>query len=87
MPHAQSDVSLLVEEYDTLVQEVAEATPGRDAAVDWERVGSALTSQAEWTPEGADTVVGLARQYGSFVLRNALALALATHVEDGNVGM
>ncbi|MFO8012305.1 MAG: hypothetical protein R6X20_03260 [Phycisphaerae bacterium] len=78
MPHAQSDVSLLVEEYATLVGEVA---------LDWERVGSALASEADWTREGADTVVTLARQYGSFVLRNALALALATHVEDGSVAM
>lgn len=87
MPHAQSDVSLLVEEYATLVGQVADATPGQDAALDWERVRSALTSEAAWTLEGADTVVALARQYGSFVLRNALALALATHVEDGSAGM
>jgi len=87
MPHAQSDVSLLVEEYATLVGEVAEATPSPDATLDWERVGSALASEAEWTRQGADTLVILTRQYGSFVLRNALALALATHVEDGSVGM
>jgi len=87
MQHAQSDVSLLVKEYATLVQEVAQAAPGRDASLDWDRIGTVLMSEAEWTREGAATVVTLARQYGSFVLRNALALALATHVEDGSLGM
>jgi len=31
-------------------------------------------------------VVGLARDYGTFMLRNALALAAALEIEDGALG-
>ena len=39
-----------------------------------------------WTEEGARVIVSLANEYGAFMLRNALALALALGKEDGNRG-
>jgi len=47
----------------------------------------ALVHEGDWTPEGADTVLRLAREYGTFVLRNALALATALGIEDGSAGV
>jgi hypothetical protein len=41
----------------------------------------------EWTQEGAAQVAALSREYGAFVLRNALALATALGIEDGLLGL
>ena len=39
--------------------------------------------RAEEDAKAAEELVRLAQQYGSFMLRNALALAVALHIEDG----
>lgn len=83
----QNDVSLLVEEYATLVAESGGVPPMREGSVDWETLASLLASDAEWTTQGATTVLTLAQQYGAFVLRNALALALALDAQDGSFGL
>jgi len=46
----------------------------------------ALMDEAEWTAEAAEHLVWLARAYGSFMLRNALAVSLALEIEDGELG-
>lgn len=46
-----------------------------------------LLSEAAWTEEGARTVLELAQRYGTSVLRNALALAEALDIEDGEAGL
>lgn len=46
----------------------------------------ALCKSADWTEPGADMIVRLATAYGAFVLRNALALAVALGTEDGELG-
>jgi len=40
----------------------------------------------DWTQDGAEQVASLARNYGAFVLRNALALAISLEIEDGEFG-
>jgi len=40
----------------------------------------------DWTNNGACTIVSLANNYGTFMLRNALALAIALGKEDGELG-
>jgi len=40
----------------------------------------------DWTECGARAVVSLANDYGAFILRNALALAIALGKEDGELG-
>ena len=45
-----------------------------------------LSGAHDWTDEGARAVVSLANQYGVFMLRNALALAIALNKEDGDLG-
>jgi hypothetical protein len=74
-PH---DVSSLVEEYRSLFGKV-----GSDTLDSIEEV---LMNEAEWTAEGAEHLVQLAKTYGSFMLRNALAISLALDIEDGELG-
>lgn len=45
-----------------------------------------LSRANDWTEEGARVIVTLANEYGAFMLRNALALALALGKEDGDRG-
>jgi len=45
-----------------------------------------LSRAHDWTEEGARVIVTLANEYGAFMLRNALALALTLGKEDGDRG-
>jgi hypothetical protein len=72
------NVSGLVEEYRALFA---------DADTDsQESLETTLVREAEWTPEAAEHLLRLARDYGSFMLRNALAISLALDIEDGELG-
>ena len=72
------DVSHLVEEYRNLFEGTGADTP--------DSLQGVLTREAEWTPEAAEHLLRLATAYGSFMLRNALAIALALDIEDGALG-
>jgi len=72
------NVTGLVDEYRTLFEGLADK--GRDSLED------ALTHEADWTPAAASHLLDLARAYGSFMLRNALAISLALGTEDGELG-
>ncbi len=50
-----------------------------------ERLVGELASAHDWTEHGAQQLVALAKQYGSFILRDALALAIALDIEDGEL--
>lgn len=52
-----------------------------------QQLQSALVEHAEWTAQGAAVLVMLAKQYGTSVLANALALAAALGIEDGEAGL
>ncbi|HAL45104.1 MAG: hypothetical protein A2Y12_20440 [Planctomycetes bacterium GWF2_42_9] len=54
--------------------------------IDWDKLICLLCKDGEWTTQGAKTLVYLVQQYGSFILKNALALALAASNEDGEAG-
>jgi hypothetical protein len=74
----EANVSSLVEEYEAVLEPLPdEPSP--------EVLAAALRRECEWTEEGAAALVQLAQQYGSFVLRSALALALALDIEDGEL--
>lgn len=47
----------------------------------------ALVSNSAWTEQGGTEILQLARRYGWSVLRNALALAQAMDIEDGDAGL
>lgn len=71
---------VLLSEYAALVSKLQ----NRD---DDEQLLTLLVNDAEWTPQGARIVAELARFYGTSVLRNALALASALDIEDGELGL
>ena len=81
-----ANVSVLVDEYSAILHTVI-ARDGTDAVVNWHAIVERLELEADWTCEGAITLARLVKDYGSFVLRNALALALAVGVEDGELGL
>jgi len=69
----------LLAEYETIITDLgAEATD--------EQIVRALVERGDWTEQGAREVLQLARRYGTSILRNALALAAALNIEDGNAG-
>ncbi|MDI6451845.1 hypothetical protein [Anaerobaca lacustris] len=71
------DVSGLVEEYRVLL----DMTDSQDS------LRKAMVEGAEWTPQAANRLLELANDYGSFMLRNALAISLALGIEDGALGL
>lgn len=71
------DVSGLVEEYRVLL----DMTDSQDS------LREAMVEGAEWTPQAANRLLELANDYGSFMLRNALAISLALGIEDGALGL
>ncbi|MFN7021482.1 MAG: hypothetical protein ACK4WH_09165 [Phycisphaerales bacterium] len=78
MPALMTDV--LLSEYETVIVKV-----GEDAMHD--AIIAALVREGDWTEPGAREVLQLARSYGTGVLRNALALAAAMGMEDGDGGL
>ncbi len=75
----------LIMEYEELLLRVAQSKINL-AQVDGNALVGSLCESADWTERGADMIVQLATAYGAFVLRNALALAVALGTEDGELG-
>jgi hypothetical protein len=72
------NVSALVNEYSTLF--------GVASTGSTESFEDILVSAGDCSPKAASHLLQLARQYGSFMLRNALAISLALEIEDGDLG-
>jgi len=70
----------LLAEYEAMVTDL-----GKDAT--HEQIVRALVERGDWTEQGARELLQLARRYGTSILRNALALAAAMKIEDGNAGL
>ena len=81
-----TDVQGLVEEYREHMA-LLSADRGSNSRIEWGQLVGLLCECAEWTYPGAEHVVKLARDYGTFMLRNALALAIAAELEDGELGL
>jgi hypothetical protein len=65
---------------------VAQAT-NKNNEIDWNKLVNLPCTDGNWTKQGADTLVEIVQNYGSFILRNALALAVAANIEDGKLGL
>jgi hypothetical protein len=74
----------LVKEYCEIVAN-STSSETSNSEIDWVKVENELQLKAEWTQNGVHHLSSLVRNYGSFVLRNALALAIATGIEDGEL--
>jgi len=75
----------LIGEYGELLQQYAQS----EAALAGENlrlVADALCRCGDWSERGADEIARLATDYGAFMLRNALAIALVLGREDGEIG-
>jgi hypothetical protein len=79
-----ADVSVFVEEYADLAAEFGDINDIEDQA---SRIIDMLANRHEWTHDSASVLLGLTTKYGTFVLRNALALALALNIDDGTEGL
>ena len=71
----------LVEEYADDVENDASSEEESDQ---W--IARELVANHTWSDTGAQELVRVARRYGSYFLRHALALAIARDQEDGDVG-
>ncbi|MGA2679327.1 MAG: hypothetical protein ABSF37_08500 [Sedimentisphaerales bacterium] len=79
-------VNLTIQEY-AAVFPTAKIKYTEEKLIDWARVEAKLQNKMEWTEEGARHLTMLAREYGEFMLRNALSLANVLGVEDGSLGL
>lgn len=79
----ETNLRHLRSEYDALVKECT----GQDGEVEWDALRDRLACTAQWTPAGAEHLAKIVQDYGSFVLRNAAALAIAARIEDGELGL
>jgi len=86
MEYRATQVDFLVDEYATLIKK-AGFNANEMNARDWETMLRILPRLGDWTDSGAIHLVWLVRQYGVFMLRNALALAVAAGIEDGELGL
>jgi hypothetical protein len=75
-------LEVTMQEYESVLGEKASCETGD---VPWELVETRLINEHGWTREGAEQIARLAREYGAFMLRNALALAGALKIEDGEL--
>jgi hypothetical protein len=83
MRTTEIDIITLQAEYKSFVTSATDKKEG----VDLNKLINVLHSDGDWTITGAEALVGLAQQYGSFILKNALALAIAADIEDGELGL
>ena len=75
----------LIGEYEELLKQHRQS----EAALAGENrrlVAGTLYRCGDWTERGADEITRLATDYGAFMLRNALAIALVLGREDGEIG-
>jgi hypothetical protein len=73
------DPTSLLNEYETLIADLPKGEFDRRELCD------RLVRECDWTTSGASALVELATSYGAFMLRNALALAVALEIEDGDL--
>ncbi len=77
-------VDSLTSEYATLLR--ARVSEDHQGQPDEAEIVGALTAYSDWTTRGAHELVRLADEYGAFMLRNALAIAVVLDKEDGTQG-
>lgn len=77
---ASSCVASFVDEYKGLVESLG-------PSLNDEKLRGLLMKDSEWSEQGSAVLILLARRHGTFVLANALALAEALGIEDGEAGL
>ncbi len=85
LPDHEMNLALLCDEYRTFAAECG-LGHGEEDEVRQERLIHKLISAGDWTHTSARLLMNLVNEHGSFVLRNAAALAMALGIEDGSDG-
>jgi hypothetical protein len=75
----------LIGEYEELLQQSAQSETAL-AGENLRLVTDTLCRYGDWSEQGADEITRLATDYGAFMLRNALAIAIVLGKEDGEIG-
>lgn len=79
------EINGLTKEYHSLLKQSKTRMQERAKFIDNE-IKELLISEGDWSPSAAEHLLDLATRYGSFMLRNALALSIALKIEDGELG-
>ena len=87
MPYEAADLQILLDEYRMLVNACEAGPETPRVGFDGNRLADHMVTDAEWTEPAAQCLIQVAVHYGSFILRNATALALAIDIEDGEGGL
>jgi len=79
------EIKGLTEEYCALLRQSANniSAPSKNTI---EGIKKQLVNNGKWSHQASEHLLDLAINYGSFMLRNALALSLALQIEDGELG-
>ena len=86
MDRASGAIESLIDEYRSYVNR-AKRRRTKSVRIHWTTLNRLLQEKGDWTPVGRQHLVALARNYGTFILRNALALAVACDIEDGELNL
>lgn len=78
------NVQILIDEYRLLLGKSNVETSKLPSLEDND-IQSVLVNDCEWTPKAAKALLTLSKEYGAFMLRNALALSIALEIEDGDL--
>jgi hypothetical protein len=79
------NISYLVSEYTCMLDQTTKRA-ATNISNDSNKIKELLVAEGNWTPQAADHLIRLSKDYGSFMLRNALALSLALEIDDGAFG-
>lgn len=79
-------VESLIGEYNKLLQECAQKPKAALSEENLGLVADVLRRCGDWSERGAEEITRLAKDYGAFMLRNALAIAVVLEREDGELG-
>ncbi len=83
--NTSANISNIVEEYKSILEEAATVSEGHISS-NSDKIERLLVAESDWTPRAAEHLIRLSKDYGSFMLLNALALSLALEIEDGALG-
>jgi hypothetical protein len=77
MLETKDNIMPLVDEYRVLFENAS-----ADSIASFEDL---LIRNGDWSPNAASHLLRLVQKYGSFMLRNALAISLSLGIEDGDL--
>jgi hypothetical protein len=84
MSSAGVELEFTIDEYNSTFTDIVQDQNNKHD-LPWALIQNRLKYNNGWTKEGAGEIVRLVREYGGFMLRNALAIAKVLEIEDGEL--